>query len=217
MVTYKVDLANGRTLTISYKDVNRDRLMIFLPGVSGNSMSDRFKYLDTIALNCGYSLVKMDYQFQQYNDMSLSIKDCMKDILAVLEYLKRRDINTAKEKIIIAKSFGGLLYHLLDMDITKGILLAPYTRLEDKPMNFLDTKLSDAKHNSTYLNKKLLRDNPTLIFHGTHDQQIDIKNSEEMTEAKNNYNLIKVDSDHGLDEDEVHKLIIKRVTEFIKD
>jgi hypothetical protein len=216
MVEYIVDLDNSRKLTVEYRDISKNRLIIFLPGISGNATSERFKYLEKIAVDNQYSIVRMNFQFQEYNDRSLSIKDCINDVKIVLEYLKRRDINTAEEMIIIAKSFGCIIYHLLDIDVSKGILLSPFLKIEDKRVDYINTKLSDLKIYDTYTDIKLLKNTPNLIFHGIKDTNIDVSNSEHITKINSKYLLVKVNSDHSLNEEETHKSIIKKSNKFIQ-
>ena len=219
MVTYKRELENGRELEFSYREVDHDRLMLFLPGISGSAMSERFRYLEEIGVHSGYSMVRMDFQFQQCKDESLAIKDCITDILAVIEYLRRRDINSAKDIIVIAKSFGALVYHLLDeegIDVSKAILLAPYIRITDVNNDFLSTPIKDLKDNEIHLYSGLLKEIPTLIFHGLKDNVIDIEQSEKITQLKTNYILEKVNTGHGFDEVETHNIVVKKSLKFLK-
>ena len=224
MVLYKRDLENGRELEFSYRDVDHDNLMIFLPGISGSAISERFKYLEEIAVHSGYSMVRMDFQFQEFKDESLAIKDCITDILAVVEYLRRRDINTAKDIIFIAKSFGALVYQLMDeesMNITKAILLAPYIKITDDSADagtdFADIPIKDLKINEICLSRESLRNIPTLIFHGLKDTVIDMSSSENITQLKEDYILERVNTGHGFDEAETHTIVVKKSLKFLKD
>ena len=218
VVIYKRELENGRELEFSYRDVDHDRLMIFLPGISGNAGSERFRYMEEVAVHSGYSLVRMDFQFQQYKDESLTIRDCIMDVLAVVEYLKRRDINAAKDIVIVAKSFGALVYHLLEdngLKVSRAILLAPYVRIKESSMDFLDIPIRDLKEEMMFMQKALLKDIPTFIFHGLKDTVIDIENSENLVKLKDNYILEQVNTDHKFDEQETHSIIIKKTAKFL--
>jgi alpha-beta hydrolase superfamily lysophospholipase len=304
MTEYHVELDNGRELKILFRDINHDKLILFIPGITGGAMTDKFEYLEEIAAVNDYSIVRMDYQFQQFNDESLTIKDCVKDVLAIIEYVKRRDLNGVSELVIIAKSFGGMIYHLLDSDdilISKGILLAPYpeiksdaelenktpesifakpkveteqppisevdektndnetnlensdtktntesednntietsdesnsskdnnaeTKIEEKQEEdqsenihtYLKTKLSDLTTKEVYIHKSALKDIPTLILHGDKDKIIHIDNSAKMAYMKNNYTLLRVNSDHKLSEPEIHRTIINKVNKFLQE
>jgi hypothetical protein len=217
MKTYKVELDNGRTLEVAYREINHDKMIIFLPGASGNSTSDRFNYIDKIGLETGHSILKMDYQFQQYKDESLTLKDCIKDVITVLEYIQRRDINAVKELVVIAKSFGCLIYHLSNVDATKAILLAPYMHVgtEDQNNEYINKRLDQLTNEEKYIGKESLKQAPHLIFHGKRDKTISITNSEKIAGFNSNYSVIEVDSDHGFEEEETHKKIIRESKKFL--
>ena len=210
-----MEIENDRKLSFTYKDIDKDRLIIFLPGVSGNAMTDRFKHLEEIATFTGFSMARMDFQFQQYKDESLTINDCIRDVNSLLEYLKRRDINHAKEIVIIAKSFGGLIYQLLNIKIDKAILLAPFFILKDNDMKYINIPLKDLS-SERYLDKKVLKDVPTLIIHGIKDVIIKVDNSLEISKQNTRYQLLKINTDHSFNETETQKTIVKNSIKFIQ-
>ena len=218
MTIYKIELDNKRILQVAYKNINPDKMIIFLPGTSGNAMSERFDYIDKIGLETNHSVLRMDFQFQQYHDESLCIKDCVKDFITVLEYIKHRDINTLKELIVIAKSFGCLVYHLSDVKANKAILIAPYMHIKENDlenMDYVNKKLSELKNDERYIKKELLKQNPHLILHGVRDKIMSIENSEKIANINNNYSIIRMDTDHSFNEEETQKKVIRESKKFL--
>jgi pimeloyl-ACP methyl ester carboxylesterase len=183
--------SQGKKLEALYTDNDQEKLVIFLPGVSGRSCADVYDFMEDIAKKARYSLVRMDFSFQQYKDQeSYTIKDCAKDVENLLQHLKKNDQHKLTHIAIVAKSFGALVAHFINIDIEKLVLIGPdITLKEESPEKILSVSLASLNLKDLFINKENLEDCLTLIIHGDEDEVINVSNSKNVCDAKQNYYL----------------------------
>lgn len=201
--------------------------IIFIPGISGKALSERFDYLAKVFNETGYNFLR--FNFRGYEDGNSfdnsSIDDELKDLENAISYLESQGYNLDKFGII-AKSFGAVKALLLhDKRLGCLGLLAP-------AVYFGSSSNLDTMRNKNYgsiehisdiiIDQKMLKtwNTPTIIIHGNHDKTIALDNSRNIFEMLScaKQLIIMSDAEHSLDENESQrKESIKRLTEFFKD
>ena len=106
-------------------------IVLFLPGISGKALSDRFLPLVTMVNEMGYSIARMEAWKDAGDVNTMTLRFLQNEILAVIEYLKGEGYTCI---YAIGKSFGGgLLLSLHHEVLVKKILWAPAYMVDKEP------------------------------------------------------------------------------------
>ena len=218
------------TIDVSGKEVkyvvdpagqDSDKGIVFIPGVSGGALGDRWKSLADAANSRGYDFLRFDSWADEEELKQKSMSGLHEEISALVKILKER----GKRKIaLIGKSFGGAAALMLDKDdVDAMVLWAPVIgtdendnvaemsqkRLGDIP------QLTDIKLSSDFLSKN---DSPVLIIHGTSDEVIPFENSSTISGLAGNIEVFSIESaGHSFKDEESKKLLFDKTLEFFDE
>ena len=189
---------------------------LYLHGFASSSSAEKPTYLKTEFSNLGLELLVPDFNQDDFYNLTLT-----RQIKQVEEILT----NISTPTIVFGSSMGGLIASLVaeyNFKIKKLILLAPAFNItkissinQTKCDNWAQTKETSVYHYG-YKEDRLLHYNfvldlqkyntynfkrqiPALVFHGTQDDVVNIKNSQECTVKHNQAQLFELDDDHSLE------------------
>jgi alpha-beta hydrolase superfamily lysophospholipase len=180
----EVELEGARMRVESTEGCSRAAL--FLPGISGQVMSDRFTPLQEALNGAGYALARLEVWAYERDIEGKTIASIHASVRAALDELADEGFETIHA---VGKSFGGgMLLALHDARIGKKILWAPaigcahegnLALMENIPLgtvgSLLDIKVAYSD---------ITADPSTIaIIHGTEDSIIPIENSRAIMEA----------------------------------
>ena len=183
-----------------------DNFLIFFPGSSGAAESDRFSFLNEIAKNANYSLVKYNYLFLK-NEDDYVLQDAIDEIDQVVDYVKL-DLG-AKKIVIVAKSIGAFFAECSLVNADKFIFLGPLLRQNDEGYkHLLECKLSDISAKNLFVKTSQIKNISTLVICG--DKDVFISKYPSFFSVK-----IIPDETHSLENKGTRELLIKYITEFL--
>lgn len=177
---------NGARAILQDSGTASKTVLLFIPGASGEALTDRYEPLAEKALQRGLSIMRMQ-SWKQADDLERkNIQQIHDDIKTAIEYLKK---NGYESVIGIGKSFGGtMLLTLRHPMIRRLILWAPVIGVVDEGGNF-ENKMTilfsqiDSFFDVTIDKKFLLSiDFPVRIILGTADDTAILENSKKLTE-----------------------------------
>lgn len=161
-----------------------DRVVIFLPGVSGQAHSRRFAPLAKISEETGYACARLKIWDDSEELENFSFKDIFSKLDELIEILKKQGF---VDVVLVGKSFGGGVALLYNNDlITQKILWAPaigVTVGEGNFVDYIDTKLIEIDNPlDITVDKEQLKglNIPINIIHGDVDNIIPLHNSEQI-------------------------------------
>jgi pimeloyl-ACP methyl ester carboxylesterase len=160
------------------------KALIFLPGMSGEALSERFKPLADAGLDAGFTVVRLS-AWQNGKDVARkNLADIHGDIAFVIGYLRERGYTSIAA---VGKSFGGTVLLTLPQEIqlaiTKRVLWSPAIGIKDNGSN-VGTYLSEPLGSlqsllDLYVDAAYLKagSSPALIIHGNADDVVPVSNS----------------------------------------
>lgn len=159
-------------------------VLLFIPGVSGEALTDRYKLLVKKALQRGLSVMRMQ-SWEQTEDLERkSIQQIHDDIDAAVEYLKEKGYQRV---VGVGKSFGGSMLLVFRHPMIKRLILwAPALgvvneggNIESRTMVPLSqiTSLFDITVDKKFLSTIGF---PVKVIHGTADTTVPTGNSRKL-------------------------------------
>ncbi len=196
--------------------------VIFLPGISGGALTERFQPVVDACLAAGMAIARVD-AWEGADDVGKkNLSEIYESIDEVVEQLLKDGYTNIYG---IGKSFGGAIMLTLPGSIvTKKVLWAPAIGVTEIGAN-IDTYLSeplgslaqltDMKVDREYLEEK---DAETLILHGTADDVIPYINSEAITSMLPNVVLVPIPgADHSYKNKEHEASVIQKSIDFLRE
>ena len=210
-ITYKLDEPSKKS----------KKLVILLPGLSGNALSDeRYDSLSHSVIANGFGFLRFDL-WKTVNELEkLSINDIHSFIDKSIEF--GRDSGYG-EFSFVGKSFGGSVLLTYGGQINGRVVLwAPaicfgdQSNLNESKSKLLSefVSLDEIKMNEADLRNLVC---PVLIVHGTKDPIVSIENSRRISLSRDNISLTEINgADHSYKDPEHSRLVIRYTVEFLK-
>ncbi len=196
--------------------------VIFLPGISGGAFSERFQPVVDACLGVGFSIVRISAWKNAEDVERKNLGDIFRAIGDVTTYLHQEGYT----KIFgIGKSFGGaVMLALPSVHIRRKVLWAPAIGVADSGANIDSYMTANLGALHSLLDLKLDRallqqkETPTLIIHGTADDNIPLSNSERIVSMLPNAKFLQIEgADHSYKNKEHETAVIKATIEFLTD
>lgn len=195
-----------------------DKVVVFLPGISGGAFSERFQPLVDACLNVGFAVARLNIWKDSADVEQKNLGEIYKDLGEITTHLH----NTYPYMFGIGKSFGGaIMLTFPSVYISKKVLWAPAIGVIETGANieaYMTAKLGttssllDIQIDRTFLQQK---ENPTLIIHGTADENIPFSNSEQIVSMLPNASLVPIKgADHSYRDKEHETAVIKATVDF---
>jgi dienelactone hydrolase len=191
-----------------------------LPGVSGGVFSDRYKLLVDACLEADTSIARLGSYKDSTEFNEKTIEELHADIDAAISFLQGRCYTSL---FGIGKSFGGaLMLTQASPIIQTKVLWAPAIAAEaESNLEVYRTvllgsipMLMDIHVDQEFLKQIKI---PTMIVHGTADDQIPFSNSEKMVSMLPNAKLKPIEGgDHSYKNKEHEALVIQSTIDFLK-
>ncbi|MGD0729027.1 MAG: YqiA/YcfP family alpha/beta fold hydrolase [Candidatus Micrarchaeaceae archaeon] len=215
-------MVNGNQIKLDLAMPNNksDYGIIFISGIAGDGLSDRWKLLAEKFKDNGFYFLRYESWKKEKELGEYTIKMFHNEIDELISILKKKGCNKIG---IIGKSFGGglsLIY--LNKKIDKMVLFAPAIGISSNNNinKWKDKKLSKIKSlTDIKLDDKILffHKEPILIIHGTKDDVIPIGNSMKMCKKHANMKLEKIyGADHSYRNPKHANKIIRLSFNFFK-
>lgn len=164
-----------------------DRVVVFVPGMSGKAHSGRFAWLDQVADDAGYASARVNVWADADELQTLTWQVVQERLVAVLSLLERQGF---MDVVLVGKSFGGAVSLLCEHSlISKKILWSPaitcieqagnLTDLQTQPLGALE-KTTDLSIDTVLASKITV---PVKIIHGDADEVIAVENSNRLAAA----------------------------------
>lgn len=193
--------------------ISTEKIVLFIPGVSGKARSERFLPLLQIVHEAGFAIARIDmWDSEEFLD-TLTLEDINNSLNQIISILKDEGYEHA---VMIGKSFGGGITLQFENDfINKKILWAPAFGydIEGNRDTILDTpfgniaKTSDITLGDTFLASILV---PTYFIHGTEDTIIPLSNSELLEAHVPHGTLIQIENaDHSFNTPESEEKLME--------
>jgi pimeloyl-ACP methyl ester carboxylesterase len=223
---YKIKISDSFIhLKLDYADIQSPTI-IFITGISGKGLTERFDYLAEHFTKLGYNFVRFNFRGQEEGSIidNSCLLDELEDLRAVINFLESHQL-IIQGFSIIAKSFGAVKAFLLNDKKLKCLcLLAPavYIFKESNLLVVRNKKYGEINHMSDiHIPERFIQkfSISTLIIHGGSDTIIPISNSQKILELlpqEKQLYLLK-GGEHNLDdtkEQRVESLAV--LTSFIK-
>lgn len=201
-------------------DTNTDKVMLFVPGISGEVFTSKYDILVEKCLKKGVDIVRMQ-SWQDMNELEeKNIQIVSEEIDTVIQYLKDKKYSSI---VGVGKSFGGAMMLIRNHpSISKLILWAPAmgvvagrSNLEEiSSTKFSEMKsLSEINLDKEFLSKIAI---PVRIIHGTADQSVPIDNSKKLVEMLPHAELVEIkDMDHSYKTLEEEKRVVGGIVDFV--
>lgn len=198
-----------------------DTAILFVPGMSGGALTDKYAGLEKLATEENMALLRMQSWQNQEELNNKSLLEIQNEIHVAINFLKEKgyvNINA------IGKSFGGmlLLYNQIE-EFKKLVLWAPVVQISEKVLlnSLLDTpfskisSLADVTVDAKYISKI---NSEVLILWGTDDQIISIDNLILLKNTLSSATLTKIQNmSHSPNNQEEAKNLFKLSIDFIKE
>lgn len=195
---------------------------VFLPGVSGGAFSERYRPLLDACTTEGIAVARLSSYADADVLKNKTIAELHADIDTAISYLKAHGYTSL---FGIGKSFGGaLMLTHQSQDIKRKVLWAPAIAAVEQggnsnaylrvPVGSIPTMM-DVCVGRSFLEKI---ETPTLLIHGTADDQIPFANSEKMAAMLPNAQLIPVNgADHSYKNPEHERAVTAATVKFLKN
>ena len=197
-----------------------DTVVVFLPGISGGALTERFQPVVDACLAAGMAIARVNAWENAAEVEKKNLSEIYKDVEAVVVELQQQGYTNIYG---VGKSFGGaVMLTFPGSVVTKKVLWAPAIGVAELGAN-IDTylteplgtlkQLTDMKVDREYLQDM---EAETLILHGTADEVIPYKNSEAITSMLPNVALVPVPgADHSYKDKKDEAAVIKATISFL--
>lgn len=205
---------------IDTPDKPTDTVVIFLPGISGDAFSDRFKFLVDACLQSGLAIARVNAWKNIDEVEKKNLREIYQDIESVISYLQQQGYI---QIFGIGKSFGGtIMLTFPSVHIIKKVLWSPAIGVTKSDTN-LDTYMITTLGNlSSMLDLRVDRtflqgiESPVLIVHGTADKNIPFSNSENLASMLPRVTLLPVEgADHSYRDKNHETSLINATIKFL--
>lgn len=195
--------------------VATDKVVVFLPGISGEALSNRFQPLVDACLAAGLAIARLNVWKDATDVAGKNLSEIYTDLGVITTRLHRE----FPYMFGIGKSFGGAVLLLFPGVYTqRKVLWAPAVGVAEvdanvgaymsAPLGSLQSLL-DLKVDRAFLKDKSV---PTLLIHGTADDSIPFSNSEILVSMLPNAKLFPIEgADHSY-RNKVHEDAVIRAT-----
>jgi pimeloyl-ACP methyl ester carboxylesterase len=205
---------------------NKAPTMIFLPGISGKALTDRFDYLRDGCVHSGFNFFRFNcrgYEEGASIDDS-TVESELEDIRAAIDFLTAGGYKMDQFGVI-AKSFGGLKAFMLDDPRLAALgLLAPaiffdqesnYDEMKGRPYSQIE-HLSEIKVSPAVLESWNV---PTVLVQGDADTVVPVSNSQFIYDSLSSPKELMVMSgaDHSLGREEDKKMTLDIMMPFLRE
>jgi dienelactone hydrolase len=177
---------------IDFSDIKGDRIVILIPGISGNSFEDeRYNLLSSELRKAGISLFRFDLWKDPQEAKEKSIAEIEREIILAIEYVRKKGfVNVG----LLGKSLGGAMVLIESFhghgkleDIGAMVLWSPFV-FNGRRSNVEDVaelKLGEVLDNEGIIVDKNSLNHiicKTLFIHGDKDGSIPLHNSIKLSE-----------------------------------
>lgn len=194
--------------------------VVFLPGISGDAFSERFQPVVDACLQAGFAIARVSAWKDAEDVERKNLSDIYRDVGDVTTSLHQQGFTRI---FGIGKSFGGaVILTFPSVYISRKVLWAPAIGVTDSGANIdaymtatLGTlhSLLDMQVDAAFLKQ---REMPTLIIHGTADDNIPLSNSEKIVSMLPNARLAQIEgADHSYKNKEHEEAVIKATMGFL--
>ena len=197
-----------------------DTAVVFLPGLSGRALTERFQPVVDACLAAGMAIARVNAWEGPDDVGKKNLSEIYKDIESVVVALQQQGYSNIYG---VGKSFGGaVMLTFPGSVITKKVLWAPAIGVVEVGAN-IDTYLTEPLGTLKLLtdmkvDREYLQDMEaeTLILHGTADDVIPYKNSEAITSMLPNVALVPIaGADHSYKNKEHESAVIRATINFL--
>ena len=217
----KIQTANSTIKLKIYFPSEKSRTgVIFIPGVSGGALSERWDDFSNKIVESGFGLLRYESWKNGEELFKKTIRIVHEELDSLVEELKGHGFD---DIVIVGKSFGGgLALTYRNPSIKHMVLWAPAIGVSDSSNvnESLDTRLgnfklmTDIKVDEGFLKDLNVR---VDIIHGTSDDVIQLNNSRELVKILKNAELTIIDgADHSFKTKEHNEKLIKKTIELMK-
>lgn len=178
-----------------------DKVVVFLPGISGKAHSERFAGLAKVAEDAGYACARLKIWDDEAQVQAMTYNEIFAKLDELLGNLKQLGFI---EAALVGKSFGGGVALMYEHEmVTQKILWSPAIGVsedEGNVLQFMNTKLGEIANlldvivGETQLSAA---NTPTSIIHGTGDALIPYRNSEIMAQLSGASLTLVEGADHS--------------------
>lgn len=174
----------GSSFSVEAPSAGCSRALIFLPGISGEALSERFKPLVDAGNDAGFAVVRISAWNGSEDVAQKSLGTIHGDIVSAIGYLREHGYASV---YAVGKSFGGTLLLTLPPEVRNmlqaQVLWSPVIGIDESVSN-VDRYITEPLSELGSL-KNLLVDRsylkgvavPTLIVHGDADENVEMSNS----------------------------------------
>lgn len=196
-----------------------DKVIVFLPGISGGAHSERFKPLVDAAKENGFAIARVALWEGEESLLQTSPKEILNTVESIIDSLQERNY---KNIAGVGKSFGGgMLFANTDSAIVCKVLWAPFMHYVDEKGNFNKVHFKDLEHLSDLtIDSAHIEAYTGAVFfiHGSADTVIPVSNSYALKNAtKGGVDVVIIDgADHSFKQPEHEKELIEKTIVCIK-
>lgn len=200
---------------------NTDTIVLFVPGISGGAHLGRFQPLVSSLLRAGFAVARVNLWENLADVEQKSFSEIYKDLEEVITQLH----TTYPHIYGIGKSFGGaiMLTHP-SVYIQKKVLWAPaigVTKSGGNINTYIPVKLGNVNSLlDIQVDQNVLQniESPTLILHGTADENIPFSNSEEIAALFPHAHLVPIEgADHSFTNKEHEANLVEQTVSFLRE
>lgn len=158
------------TMKIHYQEDNNHALLIFIPGVSGGIVSEKYAEFMAQALSHGYDFLGI----QGWEDGSDFGKRNLLELINEIEHVVRAHSKKYREIMLVGKSIGGTLaLFVKNKKLSRKVLWAPYLSIQmTKRRPITVDEIIEKGIPSSILERM---NTPTIIIHGSKDNVASLK------------------------------------------
>lgn len=213
----------GSTFLLESPKIPTSKAIIFLPGISGGVLSEKFKWFIDAGIDAGFTMVRLNAWKDDEDVARKNLANIHSDVAFVVGYLRERGYTTVAA---VGKSFGGTVLLTLpreiQVSITKRVLWAPVISIKDSGSN-VDTYLFESLGSlqslfDLYIDAEYLKgdSSPVLIIHGDADDVVPISNSMKLSSVMQNARIHTIrGAGHSYSEKNHQDMLIKATLDFL--
>ncbi len=206
-------------IKIDKSQIDTKTVAIFLPGVSGGALSEKYTPLTKTCLEHGFDIARIEAWVNTDDLENQTMRAIHDHVDNVVSFLQKKGYEIF---IAIGKSFGGSIFLTInDPRISKMILWAPAISIQKKSNlnESLDKKLSsfssalDIAVDANFLSAIKT---PIRIIHGSADVSVPLSNSQKLIDSLPNAEMVIIDSmGHSPETGAQNKELLTKTIQFI--
>ena len=174
-----------------------NKIIIFLPGISGGASSERFRPLVQASHQVGFAIARLDLWNSAEEAKQESLEELHQELDGIIGEIKSQGYKTIA---VVGKSFGGGLWMAHNNPaIDARVLWAPATGMTKVDFSDLDQIQT-----------------PVCVIHGTADDRVPFADSEKLVAALPNAKLVPIPgANHSFDDPRHEKQLINETVRFL--